>query len=374
MENNHNIDKTFNEASKTLEEPATFPGFEKVWSTIEERLDKKQEKKKIFPIWLPYGIAASLLIASGVFYFNNQKENTEIAKPVIAESVVESKMPVKAVPENIRKIDSTVKANIQSEILPAAPAKIAYHTFPKVTASSLASPVVVAPAQPSYDEEPIAVADYEKVSDTLKSKNIEEVKIAMGLKKDKVSMINAEGLASSEKKKISDLNAIADTAELIEPIDVFDLKQQAREPKILAYNKKYIKTQKPVAATSAFGEKIGSNGFLNSIHDVTPGVNVNSISGKPGSGKVDILITCQNSVKPEMNPLVVIDGQVSDMETLKKLDPKKIENISVIKKEKAAGLFSGKAQNGLLVVITKDISKKEKRKLKKLLKKELPQK
>ncbi|WP_449397513.1 hypothetical protein [Chryseobacterium wanjuense] len=48
MENNHNIDKTFNEASKTLEEPATFPGFEKVWSTIEERLDKKQEKKKHF--------------------------------------------------------------------------------------------------------------------------------------------------------------------------------------------------------------------------------------------------------------------------------------------------------------------------------------
>ncbi|WP_449397515.1 hypothetical protein [Chryseobacterium wanjuense] len=161
---------------------------------------------------------------------------------------------------------------------------------------------------------------------------------------------------------------------MIEPIDIFDLKQQAHEPKILAYNKKYIRAKKPVAATSAFGEKIGSNGFLNSVHGVTPGVNVSSISGKPGSGKVDILISCQSSVKPEKNPLVVIDGQVSDMETLKKLDPKKIENISVIKKEKAAGLFSGKAQNGLLVVITKDISKKEKRKLKKLLKKELPQK
>lgn len=372
MENNHNIDKTFNEASKTLEEPATFPGFEKVWNTIEEKLDKKQEKKKIFPIWLPYGIAASLLIASGVFYFNNQKENTEIAKPAIAETVVESKMPATATSGNILKIDSIVKVNIQSESLPAAPAKIASHTFPKMVTSPLASPVVVAPAQPSYDD--VSDAVYDKVSDTLQSKNLEEVRIAMGLKKDKVSMINAERLASSEKKKISDLNAIADTAELIEPIDVFDLKQQAREPEILAYNKKYKKSQKPVAATSAFGEKIGRNSYLNSIQGATPGVNVSSISGKPGSGKVDILISCQNSAKPEMNPLVVIDGQVSDMETLKKLDPKKIENISVIKKEKAAGLFSGNAQNGLLVVITKDISKKEKRKLKKLLKKELPQK
>ncbi|WP_449397514.1 hypothetical protein [Chryseobacterium wanjuense] len=54
--------------------------------------------------------------------------------------------------------------------MPAAPAKIAYHTYPKVTISAVASPVVVAPAEPSYNEESIAVADYEKVSDTLKVK------------------------------------------------------------------------------------------------------------------------------------------------------------------------------------------------------------
>ena len=39
MENNHDIDKKFNEASQSLEEPATFPGFDKVWAKVEEKLD-----------------------------------------------------------------------------------------------------------------------------------------------------------------------------------------------------------------------------------------------------------------------------------------------------------------------------------------------
>jgi hypothetical protein len=64
MENNHDIDKTFNEASQSLEEPATFPGFDKVWNRIEEKLDQKEEKKKRkISVWLPYGIAASLIIS-----------------------------------------------------------------------------------------------------------------------------------------------------------------------------------------------------------------------------------------------------------------------------------------------------------------------
>ncbi len=61
MENNH-IDQQFNEASKLSEEPAVFPGFEKVWEKIEEKLDTKEEKKRMIPLWLPYGIAASLVI------------------------------------------------------------------------------------------------------------------------------------------------------------------------------------------------------------------------------------------------------------------------------------------------------------------------
>jgi hypothetical protein len=116
MENN-SIDKTFNEASKTLEEPATFPGFDKVWAKVEEKLDKRRKKSKIVPIWLPYGIAASLLIGSGIFYFSNKKDNAEVTQQIIAKNISENK-PSAAISEHIQKADSIIKVNIQKETLP----------------------------------------------------------------------------------------------------------------------------------------------------------------------------------------------------------------------------------------------------------------
>ncbi|HEX7871095.1 MAG TPA: VWA domain-containing protein, partial [Chryseobacterium sp.] len=111
MENNHDIDKKFNEASQSLEEPATFPGFDKVWAKVEEKLDNKEEKKKIIPIWFPYGIAASLIIGLGAFYFINKNDVSEIKKTAIAQNEVSPK-----VNSDVQIIDSTVKSNIEKEI------------------------------------------------------------------------------------------------------------------------------------------------------------------------------------------------------------------------------------------------------------------
>lgn len=373
MENNNNIDKTFNEASKTLEEPATFPGFDKVWSTIEERLDKKQEKKKIIPMWLPYGIAASLLIGSGIFYFTNNKNNNEITKPVIAQNVVSLEKSSVAVPEHIQKIDSTVKANIQSEMLPPPPVKMAYKPeIPRMyNVPFIAPPSYVEVSPPHTDAIAPALEDKK---DSLRSQNIEEV-IAMGIKKEKASMVNSLAAASSTRKKLSELNAVADTAEAAYPVSVFDLKQETHEPEILAYNKGYLKAKQPIASNSSgFANKLGSKEGINTIRGAFSGVNINSISGTPGSGKVDISISCQGSSNLNNGPLYVIDGVATDVEVFKKIDPKKIESIRVFKGEKAISLFGSKATNGAILVETKDISKKEKRKLEKLLKDELPKK
>ncbi|RZJ41853.1 MAG: VWA domain-containing protein, partial [Chryseobacterium sp.] len=111
MENNNDIDKKFNDASQSAEEPATFPGFEKVWAKVEEKLDKKAEKKRVIPIWFPYGIAASLIIGLGAFYFINKKEVVDVSKPQIAQNTVSTKVNSK-----VQVIDSTVKSNIEEEI------------------------------------------------------------------------------------------------------------------------------------------------------------------------------------------------------------------------------------------------------------------
>ncbi|WP_160140193.1 TonB-dependent receptor plug domain-containing protein [Chryseobacterium sp. c4a] len=112
MENNH-IDQQFSEASKLSEEPTVFPGFEKVWTKVEEKLDHKKDKKRNIPLWFPYGIAASLMIGLGALYFLNKKE---IGEPV-KSSIVETKPSVEKTPvdTHIAKIDEITKKNIQKE-------------------------------------------------------------------------------------------------------------------------------------------------------------------------------------------------------------------------------------------------------------------
>ncbi|WBX98154.1 TonB-dependent receptor plug domain-containing protein [Chryseobacterium gambrini] len=369
MENN-SIDKTFNEASKTLEEPATFPGFDRVWAKVEEKLDKKEQKKsKTIPIWLPYGIAASLLIGSGIFYFSSKKENAEVTQEVIAKNIISENKPSVAISEHVQKADSIIKVNIQKETLP--PVTIAAEVppvaiqapFPVVSSTPLASPA-------RYEEPVVLERENKIIEDAPKNQNIEEV-IAMGIKKEKASMVNSLASSSSVKKKLTDLNAVADTAEAVYSTNPYDLKESSQEPEILAYNKGYLKAKQPIAGNyQGLANRIGNKEAINSIRGAASGVNINSISGRQGSGKVDISISCEGSSKANNSPLFVINGKATDSELFKRIDPNKIESIRVFKADTATALFGNQAANGAVLVETKDISRKEKRMLKRLLKKE----
>ncbi|WBV53742.1 TonB-dependent receptor plug domain-containing protein [Chryseobacterium gambrini] len=369
MENN-SIDKTFNEASKTLEEPATFPGFDRVWAKVEEKLDKKEQKKsKIVPIWLPYGIAASLLIGSGIFYFSGKKDNAEVTQQVIAKNIISENKPSAAISEHVQKADSIIKVNIQKETLPPvtiaaeAPPVAIQAPFPVVSSTPLASPA-------RYEEPVVLERENKIIEDAPKNQNIEEV-IAMGIKKEKASMVNSLASSSSVKKKLTDLNAVADTAEAVYSTNPYDLKESFQEPEILAYNKGYLKAKQPIAGNYlGLANRIGNKEAINSIRGAASGVNINSISGRQGSGKVDISISCEGSSKTNNSPLFVINGKATDSELFKRIDPNKIESIRVFKADTATALFGTQAANGAVLVETKDISRKEKRMLKRLLKKE----
>lgn len=369
MENN-SIDKTFNEASKTLEEPATFPGFDRVWAKVEEKLDKKEQKKsKIVPIWLPYGIAASLLIGSGIFYFSSKKDNVKVTQQVIAKNIISENKPSAAISEHVQKADSIIKVNLQKETLPPvtmaaeAPPVAIQAPFPVVSSTPLASPA-------RYEEPVVLERENKMIEDAPKNQNIEEV-IAMGIKKEKASMVNSLASSSSEKKRLTDLNAVADTAEAVFSTNPYDLKESSQEPEILAYNKGYLKAKQPIAGNyQGLANRIGNKEAINSIRGAASGVNINSISERQGSGKVDISISCEGSSKTNNSPLFVINGKATDSELFKRIDPNKIESIRVFKADTATALFGNQAANGAVLVETKDISRKEKRMLKRLLKKE----
>lgn len=75
MENQDKIFEQFNDASKKAE-TKDFPAMEKVWARVEEKLDKKEDKKTI-SLWKKIGIAASLLLFFSLGYqFLKTDENT----------------------------------------------------------------------------------------------------------------------------------------------------------------------------------------------------------------------------------------------------------------------------------------------------------
>lgn len=79
MENQDKIFEQFKDASKKAE-TKDFPAMEKVWNRVEEKLDKKDDKKKI-ALWKKIGIAASLLLFFSLGYQFLKTDETTIDTP-----------------------------------------------------------------------------------------------------------------------------------------------------------------------------------------------------------------------------------------------------------------------------------------------------
>lgn len=308
MENNH-IDQQFNEASKLSEEPTVFPGFEKVWGKIEEKLDKKEEKKRMIPLWLPYGIAASLIIGMGAFYFMNKKEATEPLKPIIAENTT-SRGPITKI--DIAKIDSTVKNNIIKEELPLPPPPIAYQPSPIVGIDPYTLPTCGIPIPPVQAPDKIVSALPSIYDDTLKTKSIEEVVVT--------------GYSKTVHRKVTSASST-------------------------------------VMIASTDKASVRSSAAIPSLAGSVAGVEVTSGAKRPG----EILIRGARSIDSRStSPLYVVDGVIigRKSEFLNTLDPKNIKEVKVIKDAEATTLYGSKAKNGVVVIKTKGLSKAELEKLK----------
>ncbi|WP_374462413.1 T9SS type A sorting domain-containing protein [Chryseobacterium sp.] len=308
MENNH-IDQQFNEASRLSEEPTVFPGFEKVWEEIEEKLDKKQEKKRVMPLWLPYGIAASLVIGMGAFYFMNKKQAVEPLKPVIVENTA-SRGPVNRT--DIIKIDSTIKNNIKKEDLPlSVPVPIAYQPSSVVGPD----PYKMHPNCniPTVDAPDRITSLPQIYNDTLKTKSIEEV-VVMGYSKtvkSEITSFSTAMIASTDK----------------------------------------IPVHAPMAVSSLAGRVAGI--------EVSTGIKKRDEVVIRGAKSVD---------SRSANPLYIVDGIVlgRESEFLNILDSKKIKELKVLKGLEATALYGSKANNGVVVITTKGLSDAEMEKLKKI--------
>lgn len=108
MENQDKIFEQFKDASKKVESK-DFPAMDKVWARVEEKLDKKEDKK-VIAIWKKIGIAASLLL-----FFSLGYQFLKTDKEIVPENpvVIEENLG-KIAPEN-ETVAESPKAEVQTE-------------------------------------------------------------------------------------------------------------------------------------------------------------------------------------------------------------------------------------------------------------------
>ena len=367
MENNHDIDKKFNKASQSAEEPATFPGFDKVWAKIEEKLDKKEDKKKIIPLWFSYGIAASLIIGLGAFYFINKKEVVDISTPNLVLNTVSPKV------NNIQKIDSVVKSNIEREVESKIPEKsqsdLALQNGEVINASS---------SQKKYNDSVFLMRKGLFTTDEYYIKKAD--KIVSNENVDLDGVLDRENVLKRvqlrEKKKISvpnisipegfSSNTISSLQASTTGIQISPNREKAIEEVVaLGYSKSKIAiTSRRIG--SATLENRPNVSVLNSIQGTAPGIVVNSSANTLNSST--IFIRGSKSSNKDRQPLYVVNGVVSNENPFKTLNPNHIESMEVLKDASVTALYGNRGVNGVVIIKTKKLSRKERKALEKIQK------
>ena len=296
MENNHDIDKKFNDASKLSEEPTVFPGFDKVWAKVEEKLDEKVEKKRVLPVWFPYGIAASLIIGLGAFYFISKDKIAENPKPVIVENRTENRSEK----NSIQKVDSTVKANIEKELeLKPLQPLLGYEPVAPI---SLDNPRTISCELPEPPEEYKYSGQGKR--DTLRETNIEEVVMTGMRAYKKEAVTSSSTMVASIDKSAGSPSVLASLSGKVAGVSV----SSGKNSEIKIRGAKSLRVDKALFVVDGvvFG---GESEVLNSLDPshikeikVLKGLEATALYGSKASNGV-ILVTTRGLSKSELEKL-----------------------------------------------------------------------
>jgi len=183
MDNQDKIFDKFKEAAHNSES-RDFPGMEKIWSKVEDKLDKKEDKKAI-SLWKKIAIAASVLlvISLGSQFFKSDKNvNTTTPKVVINEAqqegiqktkteakdavllleepIVPEPEAVKIIEQQVQQQDGVAVNEIQGNLSQPAPVQKAEAEAVDAIASPVASKSYVEEDEISNQKEKADYASY----------------------------------------------------------------------------------------------------------------------------------------------------------------------------------------------------------------------
>jgi len=128
--------------------------------------------------------------------------------------------------------------------------------------------------------------------------------------------------------------------------------QSNQQPILSSWFLRYGNPYKKVSDSYRDGDS--QSNVFNSLQGQVAGVNIIEGDSAPGSSS-KVVARGIGYISSNYQPLVVINGVVSNNETYKKLPPNAIKSVNVLKGEQASSLYGSQGSNGVIVITTKQM-------------------
>lgn len=433
MENQDKIFEQFKDASKKAE-AKDFPAIEKVWARVEEKLDKKEDKKTI-AIWKKIGIAASLLLFFSLGYqFLKTDDSIETPKnpvvieentPTISESekeavvqktetakepeeskskkatIIKSKPVTVQVESSVAVADKTNDdyAKEEAELIQIEPKNLALKDAKIIAAEVKINPITkertVTGTVVDNQNLPLpgAVVAVKGTSRATQTDFDGKYTIAVETgEKLEFSYIGSKSIiASVENNKQINITLQDDTT-MLDAVVVtsYSTKKKSKLSSAVAVSEESIKSRKAKKEKTIASSPAEENDFnyyrgnvymknkdaiSSSLQGRVSGLNITEAK-KEYNGDKSIVLRGTESIKEQAKPLYIVDGLPIDEKTFKTINQNEIEEINVLKDATANSIYGNRGSNGVIVVktkkgTTKNLSKREiRKKLRELKRKE----
>lgn len=345
-----NQDKIFDKIKKAAQkaEHQEFLGMEKVWSRVEEKLDKKEDQKAIV-LWKKLAIAASLLLFFSLGYQFLKTDSNQIVPKENKENniVVKEKNNSKITNPNDTKENNVV---VQEKTEPKPTDKFSKNI--KSNAEVILKKQI---------ENPVTLTEVDtisKINSSTKGNGI----ASMQAKSEALNEVVVVGYGTQKKSNLTgSVTAIINNQSIVV--------NYSNNNGLMNINKRDNIPSRVV--TTADLEKIKPVYITNALQGTVAGLKTspNTSQATPGSN-LNIMIRGGGSIKSGNEPLYIIDGVPAN--TLNQINANDIKSINVLKDASSTAVYGSQAANGVVIVNTKNgiqqnLSKKElERKLKKL--------
>lgn len=416
MENQDKIFDKIKNASQKAEEK-NFPAMEKVWSRVEEKLDKKEDKKTI-ALWKKLAVAASFLLFFSLGYQFLKTDSKIIVPNGTKENsvVIQEKQETNTTEKPSEIIKSDAEVILKKQISKQTPLVVVETTTPINSDINQLSSVITNEVELSKEKEvtisamkveAIALAEnnakakitstYDETTRTISGIVTDEKNYPIpggnvSIKgTNKSTATNFDGKFSIQAEKgdtlVFQYIGFKNGYATVEKSDVLNFKMQAasqalNEVVVVAYGKSKKKnhtgsvTSVPAVGSGSAPSLSNSYSTNQALQGRVAGVQIESKSKKTDP---NIFIRGNASITQSNDPIYIIDGVPVSATDFKQLKPETVKSINVLKDAAATSLYGSRASNGVIIINTKNgtyqnLSKKElEKRLQKLDKNKKPE-